>query len=228
MRLLFVDGIPGSGKSTLAEKLSSLILETGLDVKWYLEELSDHPVHPRMMRKSRHESVFFERCLQSWRRFTDEAQHKSTLHIMEGSIFQSTVRFMMEDEHWGISKYFKQFEEIVSPLSPALIYLRPRCAITHSRFTAQSRGDTWTDKVAGYLENTSYCRRSQLHGTEGMHSFWKTYAELCDSLVTTIGMPAKTIDVIPGEWDRHLSESMDFLTNQPTEFRIIFPTHSTP
>jgi hypothetical protein len=46
---------------------------------------------------------------------------------------------------------------------------------------------------------------------QGMHEFLSRYATLCDSLVKNIRMPQITIDVIPHEWDRHLSEALAFL-----------------
>jgi hypothetical protein len=44
-----------------------------------------------------------------------------------------------------------------------------------------------------------------------MHEFWSRYATLCDSLVKRIRMPQITVNVIPGEWDRHLFEALAFL-----------------
>lgn len=211
MGVIFIEGIPGSGKSTMAEKICAKAKAGGIDAKWYLEEAHDHPVHPRPSQKSRLGPELVSRFLSGARSFFAEEMSGQTLHILEGTAFQSTIRFLMEEEHEDIENYFRAFEEIFIPLSPVLIYLRPHDAKHHSRFISDYRGEWWTAKVARYLEKTSYCSNQHLLGVQGMHEFWSRYATLCDSLVKSIRMPQITIDVIPHEWDRHLSEALAFL-----------------
>lgn len=133
------------------------------------------------------------------------------LHILDGSAFQSTVRFMMEMNLSGIERYYRSFEEIVSVLRPRMVYLRPCEVVSHSRLTSARRGRGWSRKVAAYLERTDYCVLHGLSGQEGMHRFWESYAQRCDELVTQTSIPTKTITTAGEDWERHMSEATDFL-----------------
>jgi hypothetical protein len=96
MHLIFIERVPDSGKSTLAKKICVAAVRVGYDAKWYLEESKNHPVHPATWRILKSQPNFAEACLRSWSNFVEQYQKRNTLHILEGSAFQSTVRFMME------------------------------------------------------------------------------------------------------------------------------------
>lgn len=189
MRLLLIEGLPGTGKTTLASHLCASALREGRKSRWYLEEAADHPVHPHSLGALKSMVEYPSHCLRSWQRFVDEARSDDTLHILEGSAFQSTVRFMMEQGREDMADYFEAFERLLAPVSPSFIYLRPEDAETHSRATARHRGLGWTRKVATYIEQTPYARHRGLRGESGMHRFWADYASRCDALVERLVMP---------------------------------------
>jgi hypothetical protein len=211
MAVWFVEGLPGTGKSTMAKNLCSMASKSGYDAKWYLEESHDHPVHPKKWRALKSDDHFINQCLQAWARFTEECLKQDTVHILEGSAFQSTVRFMMEKNRPGIQQYYRRFEEIVAPLYPRMVYLRPRDALQHSEYASALRGEHWTAKVSGYIERTPYATSSGLKGVGSMHRFWADYAALCDELVVHATIPAKTVSFEPGDWARHMAEATEFL-----------------
>jgi hypothetical protein len=215
MTLWLVEGLPGAGKTTLAENLCALVRKSGYAAVWYLEESIDHPVHGQSLKQARNDGGFVKACLDSWQQFAEKATNDEVIHVLEGSAFQSTVRFMMEEELSGIEEYYTRFEEIVSPLAARVVYLRPKDAIEHSQLTSLSRGDVWTRKVSSYLEKTAYSKSHGLIGTSGMHRFWADYSLLCDRIVRTSALPVKTINVKPGEWERHSAEAADFFGLEP-------------
>jgi hypothetical protein len=198
-RVVFVEGLPGSGKTTLARRLCEAEREAGRASEWHLEEAADHPVHPHSLGACRTHDNYASLCLQSWQRFAGRSESEDRLQILEGSALQSTVRFMMEQERdrQGIADYFVRFEEIVGPLQPGFIYLRPADAEIHSQAIAQFRGPDWTCKVAAYIEQTPYARRRGLRGEAGMHRFWADYAQLCDALVAGLSMPVTRLAPAP-------------------------------
>lgn len=200
----------------MAEYLCALARKSGRDALWYLEEANDHPVHARPITQARKNGgQFVVACLSAWRQFSEKSANTDVIHVLEGSAFQSTVRFIMEEELSGIEDYYTQFEEIISPLAARVVYLRPKDAIEHSRLTSLSRGDVWTGKVSNYLEKTAYSKSHGLVGTSGMHRFWAGYAVLCDRIVRKSALPAKTINVEMGEWERHNAEAADFFELEP-------------
>lgn len=210
MRVCFIEGLPGSGKSTLAEAVCAIAVRSGYDARWYLEESPDHPVHPKPWGALKNQDNFVDECLRSWADFANQCLKQETLHILEGSVFQSTVRFMMEKRQPGIQNYYRRFEEIVGVLNPRMVYLRPRDAIDHSQYVSALRSEKWTTKVSGYLANTSYSAYLGLSGVDGMHRFWADYAELCDGLVAQTSIPTRKIEFVPGEWERHMADATDF------------------
>lgn len=155
-----------------------------------------------------------ERCLHGWQCFVDEIRNGSTLHILEGSVFQSTVRFMMEQDRTDIDDYFERFMAVLSPLRSVLIYLRPEDPAIHSRATAVHRGSGWSGKVAAYMEQTPYARRHGLLGESGMHRFWADYARRCDALVNRLSIPVARITVAPGDDHRALTEAVDAIISE--------------
>lgn len=214
MRLVLIEGLPGTGKTTLAERLCTSISKESCEIRWYLEEAADHPVHPHSLSALRSKADYPSRCLHGWQRFVNEVQHDGTLHILEGSALQSTVRFMMEQNRTDIDDYFERFEAILTPLHPVFIYLRPEDAASHSRATAAHRGSGWADKVAAYVEQTPYARRLGLHGKSGMHRFWADYARRCDALMDGLSTPVARITTTPGHDHRALTEAVNTIQSK--------------
>lgn len=211
MPMWLVEGLPGTGKSTIAEYLCGAAGGLGYDARWYLEESDGHPVHPKSLKAERKNADFIEACLHAWAAFTERHGKDETIHILEGSAFQSTVRFMMEEKRTGIADYYRRFEEVVAPLNPRMVYFRPQDALRHSEHVSALRGKDWTAKVSGYLERTQYAVDEGYVGVSGMHRFWTDYAGLCDEMVECARLPTVIVEFVPGEWGRHMSEAIRFL-----------------
>ena len=125
MRMIFIEGVPGTGKSTMARNLCTYFSSQGMDAQWHLEEARDHPVHPKPQDISDVEAGLSEKYLRQWSNFLDQSIGKNTVHIFDGSAFQSTVRFMMEKRQPGIESYYRRFEEIVCSSNSRMVYFRP-------------------------------------------------------------------------------------------------------
>lgn len=211
MRLLLIEGVPGSGKTTAAKEICWLLTSNGVRATWYLEEAVEHPIHPRVLTRLCDAPDFADNCLMRWESFVGQMRSRPEMHIMEGSAFQSTVRFMMENDVGGIENYFSKFVDVVKPLAPAMIYLRPSDVVENSRYISDLRGDEWAKKVAEGETHTPYAVRNNLSGLEGMHVFWQEYACLCDSLLSLWTLPRHTIRFEPGNWKHHVSGAWRFL-----------------
>jgi hypothetical protein len=224
MRLVLIEGIPGTGKSTMAAQLCAAANQSGIAARWYLEESNDHPVHPHSLAAQRKDADFPAACLRHWSEFARRAKDDGMVHILEGSAFQSTVRFMMEQRHAGIHGYFAEFQKSLAALSPLLMYLKPPQAAQHSRCISAHRGKVWAGKVAAYLEQTPYCVQHGLTGIEGMHRFWSDYAGLCDDLVAATRMPHRVIEVAAGDWQGSLPQALSFLKAVDRRFDAFLET----
>jgi hypothetical protein len=168
--------------------LFEVALKNGESASWYLEESKDHPVHPHV---GDHSPEYF---LKQWDIFISSNITRNHLFILEGSLFQSTVRFMMEENNeQQISKYYLQCQALIAKVSPKLIYLRPPELLPHIDWVMNHRGEEWTRKVTEYLENTSFCSSREWSGKSCMRNFWSQYANLCDSLVSKTRFSSYTI-----------------------------------
>lgn len=209
MDLLLIEGVPGSGKSTLAEKLCRKAQLNGISASWYLEESKDHPVHP-------HEGVrspaLSERYLQAWENFISTNRSLDHLFIIEGSLFQSTVRFILQENGEAlIPSYFSACQSLFAGVSVKLIYLRPPDIASHMAWTMEHRGAEWSAKVTGYLEKTAFCSNRGWQGAGCMKNFWSYYADLCDALVVKTTIPSHTIYCASGCFEHPLSEALDYV-----------------
>lgn len=208
MNLILIEGVAGSGKSTLAEKLHIAALENNISASWYLEESKDHPVHPHNGKRTCLSPEYF---LNQWENFISSNFSRNHLFILEGSFFQSTIRFMMvQNNERDISAYFKKCQSILAGASPKLIYLRPSEISPHIDWIMTKREEVWTEKVSKYLENTPFFSNSKSKGKYCMREFWSSYASLCDSLVSEAVISSKIIKSGLGSFENQLNEALRY------------------
>lgn len=208
MRLILIEGVPGSGKSTLAETLYEEALSSGVNASWYLEESRDHPVHPHIERNGKNLSEYY---LRQWENFILENASRDHLFILEGSLFQSTIRFMIEaDSESMIPEYFTQCQLLLSNISSDLIYLQPTDIRPHIDWISTIRGVEWTGKVTKYLEGTPFCKKRGWSGENCMGEFWSYYADCCDLLVKNATISSQTIASGKGDFESQLTSALTF------------------
>ena len=206
MRLILIEGVPGSGKSTLAETLCEEALSLGLSASWYLEGSRDHPVHPHKERGSKN---FAEYCLRQWESFISASASRDHLFILEGILFQSTIRYMIEaDRESIIPEYFTQCQLLLSAISSEMIYLRPPDIRSHIDWISATRGAEWTGKVTKYLERTLFCKKRGCYGDNCMSNFWTCYADRCDLLVNDSTISSQTIASGAGHFESQLISAL--------------------
>lgn len=208
MRLIFIEGVPGSGKSTLAETLCNEAFSSGVNASWYLEESRDHPVHPHIERNGKNLTEYY---LRQWKNFISENASRDHLFILEGSLFQSTIRFMIEaDSESIIPEYYTQCQLLLSNISSDLIYLRPTDIRPHIDWISSIRGVEWTKKVTNYLEGTLFCKKRGWSGENCMAEFWSYYADYCDFLVKNTTVSSQTIASGKGNFESQLTSALAF------------------
>ena len=67
---------------------------------------------------------------------------------------------MMENDISGINEYFSEFVDVLKPLSPVMIYLRPNSVVENSRCISDLRGDDWAAKISRGETKTRYSIRN--------------------------------------------------------------------
>jgi hypothetical protein len=212
--VLFIEGIPGSGKTTSAEAIAQRFVERGRDAAWWREEDADHPATPKTLRRSAARPDFAQRCLAGWEAFAARNTSRAGVAVLEGSAFQSTLRFLLE---YGAPRtemlaYVRGFDGRVARSAPRMIHLEQPDPRRHlEEFVYPTRGAEWVAKVSGYLAGTPFCRAHGWSGREGMTRFWLLYRELCDAAIAELRMPVLRVEAGPGRWTEARARILDWL-----------------
>ena len=205
-RLVLVEGIPGSGKTSTAEWIASWLEGQGITSAWSREERHDHPVIDRPTLRTSREPGYADRCIARWRDFARAVRQspKPQIHVLEGCLFQSTVRPMLEHEHPLSETRHYTIETIraIATLSPRFVYLRASDARqfleTH---VVPRKGVDIVSKIAAYTETTACARKHDWAGLPGMIEFYAHYRDVCDALLADAALPTLEIDTSNGDWD---------------------------
>lgn len=216
-KLILIEGLPGSGKTSTAEKISSWLTDRQNPSIWWREEDWEHPATPRNLRKTANTDGFPDRCILYWEKFASRTLHAREIRILEGSAFQSTIRFMLEYliTHPVILEYVRRFDGVVAAANPLLIYLQPVDPVNYLKtFVYPTRGEEWITKVSTYLSNTPCGRKHGWKGLQGMTEFWLLYRDLCEKAMGELTMPILKVDIDGKGWESVLDKIFSWLEPQ--------------
>lgn len=206
-RLILVEGIPGSGKSHIAEWISGQLTASGIDSKVHPEVPPDRSVIDGALMSTSHEAGYTYRCIERWRSFVTEvlAEPRCVVRVVEGSFFQSTVRFLLEHNHPGeeVQHYMSATERALAPLAPCLLYLVHSDAPRYLREQLVARkGPDVVSRIAAYTESTAWAKERKLLGMDALAEFYSHYRRVCDDLVEECSMPTLIEDTSSGDWSK--------------------------
>lgn len=190
--LWLIEGLPGAGKTSLAKDIAEQRQAEGASARWWLEEDRDHPVLPAALRKQSAASNFPDLCLNAFARFI--AVEEGDL-ILEGSAFQSTVRFMFANarEPVVVSDYVDHWCRVVTPAQARLVYLTISQPKPHFEDICRVRGAEWSQKLIAYIERTPIAQAQRWSGFEGFVAFWEAYQDLCLNLLDRMTIPVSRL-----------------------------------
>jgi hypothetical protein len=202
-RLVLIEGLPGTGKTSLAEWLCKRMTESGRDAAWAREEAADHPVIDRATRRTAAEPGYADRCIARWEAFARRmatAPSPETF-VLEGCLFQSAVRFLIEHEHPAAdaARYLVAVETALAPLAPRLVYLVQPDPEAYLRDVLPGRkGEATVAKIAAYSATTPFAVRRGLEGRGALLGLYTTYRVACDALVARSTWPVLALDAVRG------------------------------
>lgn len=209
-RLWLLEGLPGTGKTTAAERLCELCNSAGLPARWWLEEAKDHPVTPAELRRRAAETDFADLCVSAFHGFV---RREAGVLILEGSSFQSTVRFMFADG-WPVERiqdYLNRLSITISPACPRLLVFRAVDVRRHfADFVAPVRGPEWVRKLVAYVERTPIATANSWSSFDGLVRFWADYQHLVLELASELNCPLQVIDGWSGGGQSEAPEVLPF------------------
>ncbi len=215
--LILVDGITGSGKSTTAQFLASQLNKNGINVKWYHEEETNHPLayeeDVEVFTSQSETEKFLETIPQLWCEFVKQVRCSDKIHIIESHLLQDTVRILFQNniEKAKIMDFVHEIENIIKPLNPILLYFYQHNVNCSIRKVWNRRGPAWKKWFIDSDIQTPYVKSSGLTGEVGVIKLWSDYQSFTNHLFERYQFKKLSIENSDNEWDDYQLRILDFL-----------------
>jgi hypothetical protein len=179
-RLILVEGFPGSGKSTTTVHLGAILKRQGIACRWFLEEEDPHPIA----------CLDFEikgltqKMVHLWANFTEQALLEPTVTVIESRLWQNTAMFMLMSE-CPVEEIFEfncQVGEVLTGLSPVLIYLDQEDIETALGQLYTSRGEKWVNSELKWITEYPWFQSRGRKDFAAWVEFFKEWQGVVDRL----------------------------------------------
>lgn len=219
-RLVVVEGIIGSGKSTAARFIAEYLRQSHIDVRLVVEGGRDHPVrlanslpHPFQPWRDVTPDEFIAQSYRKWRTFVAQIEATNVVTLCDGQLFHGNLTdlLMMDVEPQQLESYVAKVVQLISALTPVVIYFHQRDIADSLRATCQQRGRHWVDYQVDWKLQSPYARRRMLTREQGLFEFYQTYREICDKLLSILPIPQLHIDNTDSDWKAHYQSIIRFL-----------------
>lgn len=187
-RLWLLEGLPGAGKTSAARRLAEMCDDLRLPARWWPEEAKDHPATPSALRRRSADPDFADLCVLS---FAELVHREDGVLILEGSAFQSTVRFMFANG-WRepcLGAYLAKWASVVTAAQPRILLFRVDDVPGHFEQVVATRGQPWIGKLVAYVERTPIALANDWRGFQGFLRFWDAYQRLILDLAVEVKCP---------------------------------------
>jgi len=145
-KLILVEGLTGSGKSTTAEFIPSILTETGVAHRCYLE----NPIEKNPMKFLEASTpTFREDLIGQWLNLVENLKGQEDPVILESVYWQWTTNFMVMHNfpHDDVISINSSLHDLIAPLAPQLVYFSHNDVEDHLRWVFSSRTDTWSNLI---------------------------------------------------------------------------------
>jgi hypothetical protein len=154
-------------------------------------------------------------ALQRWQDFKTSAMRSDEITILECCFLQNPLTVLLA-RHSVDPRLAREHVEktscIIEPLTPLVVYLKPRdvrAALLHVR---AERSREWADFVTWYLTGQAYGKAHHLEGYEGVIQFYKMRQKLEADLLRDLPVRSLAIEHTGTDWDYCYSEIMAFVS----------------
>jgi hypothetical protein len=199
--VILIEGLPGSGKTSLAEWLCTEFGDLGINASWIPELQRDHPVIDRPTMRTAKDRGYADRCIERWKAFSANFQELESpaVIILEGCLFQSTVRFLVEYERPAreIEAYLPAVENCLFPLCPHLVYLTQTDVRAYlDGEVTRRKGHEIVARIAKYSATTPFAVSRGLPAQSAFAALYATYRSVCDVMVKHSTLPVLELDAV--------------------------------
>jgi deoxyadenosine/deoxycytidine kinase len=179
-KLVLIEGLPGAGKSTTTQRIGKTLEAAEFACHWFREEDEPHPI-PCL--------DFAIKDLQQnmmplWTDFVDRAIQAPTVTILDSRLWQNTALYMYMSEISveEIAQYHGEVCNVLTPLSPALIYLDQDDAEAALRRLYTIRGEEWMEETLEETTQYAWFRSRNINDFSGWVKFFEEWTEVAHGL----------------------------------------------
>jgi hypothetical protein len=208
-RLILVEGFPGAGKSTTTEYIGSILQQSGMACRWFLEDDDPHPIA----------CLDFEikgltqKMVPLWTRLSQQAMQDPAVTVIESRLWQNTALFMYMSE-CGLEEIFefnRQVCQVLTPLSPVLVYLDQEDVEAALRRLYAIRGEKWMDQVLETTTQYAWFQSRSRKDFAAWVDFFKEWQDVAGRLFADWSTPKIKIQNPHDDWERAYNQLHAFL-----------------
>ena len=179
-KLILIEGLPGAGKSTSTVHLGSVLQRHGIACRCFHEEDDPHPLP----------CLDFEiqglpqKMIPLWMTFVNHAVQESTVTIIESRLWQNTAlyMYMSEIDVSEIMEFEHQVSQVLTPLSPVLLYFDQDDTEAALRRMYAARGDKWMEMTLAETLPYPWFKSRGLIDFAGWIHFFEAWHSVAESL----------------------------------------------
>lgn len=219
-RLILCEGLPGSGKTTTAQQLWLHLEALARPARWWFEHEQGHPVIEFDRARAAQQAggdearVVFAGAHAGWAAL---AATPAGVTILEGTLFQATAgaQLLADRPRTEIIAHFDRTMELVAPLTPALIHLRPADLAAAFAATCARRGPWFLAFLQEEFAGTARGRRLGRNDPAALLDYFQERRDLCDELTGRFRGSVLVHDNADADWARQRRAVTDFLGLPP-------------
>lgn len=208
-KLILVEGLPGAGKSTTAGNLRDMLNAHGFASRCFLEEDNPHPI-PILDLEIK---GLPEKVIPMWENLVNSAIHSDEITIIESRIWQNTCLYMLlsEIDPARIVEFAHKEEEVLSPLSPILIYLSQGDTQAALERLYPMRGASWVQSNLDEMSSYPWFQNRGISDFTGWVTFFEEWRKLSDQLFMDWNHPKLNLKDSHSNWSKNLRQIKKFL-----------------
>ncbi|MCM3628347.1 hypothetical protein M3194_13325 [Paenibacillus glycanilyticus] len=209
-KLIVIDGMPGSGKTTSAIMVSEQLTKLGVANHCLLEGEPNHPllILDRQFDslENEEEADEFIALIQSrYKSFAEDKRKREEVTIIESVMLQDTINtsFHMGMNREKLRQLSASMQEILSPLTPALIYYYQLNPEAQWRYICGIRGNEWGP--VSFTSDDDFREAGEL---------WSGSQAFVRAIIDSWQVPKLIIENSEYKWDEYRERIEDFISKQ--------------
>ena len=153
-------------------------------------------------------------ALQRWQEFEKSAGTSEEITFLECCFLQNPLTLMLARHNADpqlAREQVRKMSRIIEPLTPLVVYLKPRDVRAALLHVQEERPKEWADFVTWYLTGQEYGEAHHLKGWEGVIYFYEMRQRLELDLLQELSIRSQVVEHTGTEWDHSYGQIMAFV-----------------